>query len=39
MTRRRILSVWLPRLEAERMLRRPGLAHHGLAQDLSLIHI
>ncbi|MEM1316498.1 MAG: DNA polymerase Y family protein, partial [Pseudomonadota bacterium] len=30
MPRRRILSVWLPRLSAERALRRPDLAHLGL---------
>ncbi|MEM6440224.1 MAG: DNA polymerase Y family protein [Pseudomonadota bacterium] len=33
MPRRRILSVWLPRLSAERALRRPDLAHVGLDRD------
>lgn len=33
MSRRRILCLWLPLLAAERELRRPGMAHHGLAEE------
>ncbi|MEC9434049.1 MAG: DNA polymerase Y family protein [Pseudomonadota bacterium] len=33
MSRRRILCLWLPLLAAERELRRPGLAHHGLTAE------